>query len=267
MPMIAAVVALLVVASPAVAITHGEPDGTDHPNVGSLVVDTPDFGLLQWCSGTLIADDVFLTAAHCTVDLDDFLASFPGSQVLVTFDETISEAGTFYSGAWFTNPGYNGYFGQYGASDPGDVAVIVLDEEPGIEPARLPGSGMLDQLKADHMLKGARFTAVGYGVIRDTNRTGFQAILDNVDRNRAEQGYHALNDAWLTLPMTPTNGNGGTCYGDSGGPHFIHRDGVETDIVVSITATGDAPCKAMDKTYRMDTEPVRDFLSTFVELP
>ena len=29
--------------------------------------------------------------------------------------------------------------------------------------------------------------------------------------------------------------------------------GVETDIVASITATGDAPCTALDKTYRMDT--------------
>ena len=44
------------------------------------------------------------------------------------------------------------------------------------------------------------------------------------------------------------NGNGGTCYGDSGGPYFIHLDGQDTDIVASITVTGDAPCKVTDKT-------------------
>jgi secreted trypsin-like serine protease len=67
--------------------------------------------------------------------------------------------------------------------------------------------------------------------------------------------------------MNVSTGNGGTCYGDSGGPHFIHLDGVETNIVVSVTVTGDAPCKASDKTYRVDTESARSFLSNFVDLP
>lgn len=92
-------------------------------------------------------------------------------------------------------------------------------------------------------------------------------FLNNLDRNRAEQGFNSLTKAWLTLPMTPSNGNGGTCYGDSGGPHFIHLDGQETDIVVSITVTGDAPCKASDKTYRMDTASARNFLGNYVVLP
>jgi hypothetical protein len=117
------------------------------------------------------------------------------------------------------------------------------------------------------VLKDTRFTAVGYGTVRDTMRTGFQGILDNLDRNRAEQGFLSLTKAWLTLPMTAPTGDGGTCYGDSGGPHFIHLDGVETDIVASITVTGDAPCKATDKTYRMDTESARSFLGEYVELP
>jgi secreted trypsin-like serine protease len=265
---IAAVAALLLgVTAPAFAITYGEPDGNDHPYVGSIVVDIPDRGLFQWCSGTLIAEDVFLTASHCTAPLDGVLEEFPGAAVLVTFDPTISESGTFFTGTWHTNPNYNGFQGQFGASDPGDVAVIVLDEAPGITPARLPTAGMLDELKANHVLKDTRFTAVGYGTVRDTNQTGFQAILDNLDRNRVEQGFDSLTKAWLTMPMTLSTGDGGTCYGDSGGPHFIHLDGVETNIIVSVTVTGDAPCKASDKTYRMDTESARSFLAGFVDLP
>lgn len=266
-PLILVVVALFALPLAGQAITHGQPDGDGHPSVGSLVLEVPGRGLLQTCSGTLIAEDVFLTASHCTAFLDGFLADNPGTRVLVTFDPTISESGTFYTGQWFTNPEYNGFQGQGGNANPGDVAVIVLDESPGIEPARLPSAGMLDRLKEDHILKGTRFTAVGYGTVRDSNRTGFQGILDNLDRNYAEQGYHALTTHWLTLPMTPSNGNGGTCFGDSGGPHFIHIDGAETDIVVSITVTGDAPCKASDRTYRMDTESARRFLGAFVDLP
>ena len=86
----------------ALAFTNGEPDGNAHPFVGSLVVKFPDGGLIQWCSGTLISERVFLTASHCTAPLDRFLAANPGSQALVTFDPTISVAGTSYSGVWHT---------------------------------------------------------------------------------------------------------------------------------------------------------------------
>lgn len=270
----AAVLILLVIAAlPAMAITHGEPDGNGHPNVGAIVVDIPGEGLMQICSGTLIAPTVFLTATHCTVYLDELLPANPGAQMLVTFDPTIDPAGTFYTGDYYGNPAYNGLLnggggGPGGHSDLHDVAVILLDSAPpGITPASLPTAGLLDQLQADHVLKDTRFTAVGYGAVRETNQTGFAGILANLDRNRAEQGFLALTPAWLTLPMTPANGNGGTCYGDSGGPHFIHLDGVETDIVASITVTGDMPCVATDKTYRIDTESARSFLGQFVALP
>ena len=258
---------LFVMVVPALAITYGEPDGNDHPFVGSIVVDVPDEGLFQWCSGTLIAERVFLTASHCTAPLDSVVESIPGAQVLVTFDPTISESGTFFTGTWVTNPNYNAFSGPGGASDPGDVAVILLDQAPGITPASLPTAGLLDELKDNHILKDTRFTAVGYGTIRESKTTGFQGILDNLDRNRVEQGFLSLTKAWLTLPMTLSTGNGGTCYGDSGGPHFIHLNGQETDIVASITVTGDAPCKATDKTYRMDTESARSFLANYVDLP
>lgn len=50
------------------AITFGQPDGDLHPNVGALLADhdpdSPGPDLL--CSGTLIDERVFLTAAHCT---------------------------------------------------------------------------------------------------------------------------------------------------------------------------------------------------------
>ena len=263
------IVALLLIFTvvPALAITYGEPDGNDHPFVGSMVLSVPGEGLFQWCSGTLISENVFLTASHCTDGINELVASIPGAEMLVTFDPTISESGTFFTGTIFTNPNYNGFRGKGGASDPGDVAVIVLDESPGITPASLPTAGLLDELKVNHILKDTRFTAVGYGTVREINTTGFQGILDNVDRNRVEQGFLSLTKAWMFLPMTLTTGNGGTCYGDSGGPHFIHLDGVETDIVASITVTGDAPCVATDKTYRMDTESARSFLSNFVDLP
>jgi secreted trypsin-like serine protease len=253
--------------SPAQAISYGEFDGTAHPFVGSIVIRIPDEGTFQICSGTLISDNVFLTASHCTVPLDVYVVRYPGSTIGVVFEPTISDGSLIYEGVWHTNPNYNYYAGQYGNADPGDVAVIVLDESPGITPASLPTARLLDNLKAQHLLNDTLFTAVGYGTVRDTKQGGWQPIMDNLDRNRADQEFNSLTNAWLTNSMNIAIGNGGTCYGDSGGPHFIHLGGAETNIVASITVTGDAQCKASDKTYRMDTESARNFLADYVTLP
>ena len=128
---------------PAFAITYGEPDGNDHPFVGSMVLRLDDGSLFQWCSGTLITANVFLTASHCTAPVNAVLAANPGSEMLVTFDPTIDENATYFTGTWHTNPNFGA---GRGASDTGDVAVIVLDQSPGITPASLPTAGLLDQL-------------------------------------------------------------------------------------------------------------------------
>lgn len=264
----AAAVVLLGVCAPATAITFGESDGTAHPFVGSMVVSIPGEGVFQWCSGTLIAPQVFLTASHCTAPVASFVANNPGSVFYVTFDPVIDTTGligTFYTGTPHTNPLY----ASGGNNDPYDVAVITLDLAPPITPAELPTAGLLDAMKADHLLPTARFTAVGYGTTRESMQKGWQGILDNVERQHADQGFFSLTAAWASFDMLPTGANdsGGTCYGDSGGPHFVHQDGVETDIVAAITITGDAQCKALDKDYRVDTPNARAFLGQFVTLP
>lgn len=252
----------------ALGIVYGEPDNGEHPHVGSIVIHVPDpegDRFVQWCSGTLVqgagdaaGKDVFLTAAHCVFDLDEFLP--PEASVLVTFDEEITPGGTFFTGDIHFNP----KFGSHGLADLFDVAVIVLDEPTGIgQYGVLPEAGLLDGLKADHTLKHQTFTTVGYGTVRETRRGAFSAILDNERRNKADQGFLSLTKAWITLSMNEATGNAGTCYGDSGGPHFLG----DTNIVVSLTVIGDTVCKATDKTYRMDTEPARDFLANWVVLP
>ena len=63
---IIALAALLLVVAPAHAITYGQLDGSNHPNVGGLVAATAySDGTWLYCSGTLISPTVFLTAAHC----------------------------------------------------------------------------------------------------------------------------------------------------------------------------------------------------------
>jgi secreted trypsin-like serine protease len=260
-----AMASLVLTTGPAGAITFGQPDGNRHPNVGALLADwDPDSpGPDILCSGTLIAPRVFLTAAHCTADLE----AEGITQVWVTFapaydEDSTSLAGLVAASSYVTNP----QFGSGGASDTHDIAVVLLQQAPaGVTPARLPTAGLLDQLKAAHELDDRTFTAVGYGTVREDKTGGPHSLFFDGVRRYALQ--HALNveKAWLLLSMNPSTGNGGTCYGDSGGPHFL--GGVTSNLVVSITITGDAWCRASDKTYRLDTASARDFLDDFVALP
>ena len=77
----------------------------------------------------------------------------------------------------------------------------------------------------------------------------------------------AINKAWLRISMNPTLGDGGPCYGDSGGPNFLGAGATETDIVAALTVTGDFMCRATNVIYRLDTQSARSFLSQYVTLP
>jgi secreted trypsin-like serine protease len=250
------IVALIIVI-PVQAITFGQPDGDGHPNVGAMIVQEPDGVKYLYCSGTLIAPDVFLSAAHCTA-----AAAYYGAEphdAYVTFDPVWDENATLHRGTYHLNPNYG-----HDSHDLNDVAVIILDEPiTDIEPASLPEAGLLATMKKDKELKGQQFVTVGYGTLRDDKTGGPHALGDYGERYFAEQTFQALKPYWLQISMNPSTGSGGTCYGDSGGPHFLG----DSDMVVSLTVTGDAWCRATDVTYRLDTDSARAYLSQFVELP
>ncbi len=234
--------------TPAGAISYGTLDGTAHPNVGALVVALPTDNVAI-CSGTLVAPKVFLTAAHCVFG---DLGTLP---LAVTFDSTVTPTSTIYRGHPVINPAYTDYKGKGGSSDPHDMAVVVLDTAPvGITPAAVAPVGHLDRAS----LKGTKVLSVGYGTIRESRKQGPQGILDNSDRRQGTGTYLSLQDAWLRTSMNQATGNAGTCFGDSGGPHFIGTT------LVAITAIGDSQCKAIDIAYRVDTATAHAFLDPFL---
>ncbi|HMJ33179.1 MAG TPA: trypsin-like serine protease [Baekduia sp.] len=241
----AALAALAVLPSSAGAITYGAPDGNGHPNVGGLVSPT-QYGDGTWlyCSGTLISPTVFLTAAHCA----------EGDRVGVSFDPAYQAGDAVSYGTWHADPLY-----RKSQTDPHDIAVVVFPKPiKSITPARLPAAGSLANLSSSQ-----RFTSVGYGAYEVTNGPGGHQFLYDDVRGVATGTLNAINPSWLRISMNPATGNGGTCYGDSGGPNFLGT----TDIVAATTITGDYVCRATNVDYRLDTASARSFLKTYVTLP
>src|SRR4029079_18391005 len=151
------IVLLVCAALPALAITYGQADGNLHPEVGALVGHFTS-GTFPYCSGTLIAPNVFLTAAHCDLGT---------SRVFVTLDGDFSAKSKLLPGTYYADPLYN-----QAQSDPHDIAVVVLDSPvKGITPARLPAADSLSTLSV-----GAPFPSVGFGGQEPVNEPGGPVI-------------------------------------------------------------------------------------------
>jgi secreted trypsin-like serine protease len=251
--------ALLVAALPAGAITWGELD-TEHTNVGAMVVYYTGYGFWQRCSGTLIHERVFLTAGHCTDGIENETEI---ESIWVNFDPWALNPDTILPVAEvITHPDYN-----WGSSDPHDIAALVLAEPvTGIDPAPLPEEGMLDALKKDKILRpggpdAPTFTLVGYGGMLSWPPP--EQTYDDM-RRVAYSEYVSLTKPWLHMSQLSLKGDSGTCFGDSGGPAFWVDDNGD-EIVVGVTSWGDAQCVATSFNYRVDTADSLSFINGIID--
>lgn len=240
-------------------IVGGTPTGSSFGSVGALLYDFDGNRRLdgddQVCTGSLVSPTVFLTAAHCLDFLD------PGSQVHVSFspdlyDHPKSIAATGY----VYHPEFNMTY-----ADGRDIAVVFLPASGtrGITPLRLPPEGYLDALAAKGQLESQLFINVGYGTSAST--TGIPRLGYDGVRKVSYSEFMGLKPYFLGLLMqTAATGEGGDCYGDSGGPKFIDGD---PTTVVALVVTGDMWCRATSWDYRVDTKSARAFLAPYVKLP
>lgn len=257
--------AMLLTSPRAKAITYGFVDSNNtYSNVGAFIVKSPTTGqIFPICSGTMITANVFLTASHCTAFFESDLA-LRGFTAYVSLDKSIpfgelttNKTKLFAVSYVVTNPNYN-----QSQSDSGDIGVLILQNDVrGVTPATLPTCGLLDQLAAQNGLKDAVFTAVGYGLQNRVVGGGVPYFQDRnpIPRMYAFSSFNSLNGGYIRLSQNPSTGNGGTCFGDSGGPDFLKLNGKQ--ILAAITITGDSVCRSTNVDYRTDTSSAQGFFA------
>lgn len=297
-----ALLALVIIAQPAQAIGGGAPDGAGHPNVGLIGYDvdgpdgaSPPFGL---CTGFVVSDSVFVTAAHCIEVAPDAswavtLASGSPTDPLVTpgiypddFPFPMLTPVT-YAEEVTMHPQYG-----EGRAQANDVAVLRFAEGTFayVTPVELPSEGQLDALAArgsfqyitqmEWLIKvrelkaltvragllGQDFTLVGYGAVPSNDSVPQKQILGY--RKVAQAQFQALTPRSLVLRET-TNGNsaGFVCIGDSGGPQFYGDSNLAVSMVGVANNESDRCGVGTRFMQRLDTPSVRDFLGQFVALP
>ena len=239
-------------ATPAAAITNGTPDGTAHPYVG--VVSSGD----EFCSGTLLAPRVFLTAGHCTAD---FAAG--GGPIYVAFDPNAGPSSAYVTGTPHTEPGFFNEPPQgtgVPASIGHDLGVIVLDQ-----PVDLPAYGALPALNSLDAATGTSVTLVGYGAQAWVPQAGGRIPIFTFVRTQAQatliNDQNAIGNEFVRVSTSPGRDQGGGGPGDSGSPAFLA--GTFTIAAVGSHVT-DPSGSGTAYSSRLDTSDALSFISPFL---
>ena len=256
--LICAVALLLAIAPAAGAITNGQYDGDQHPYVGLVALYGADGTYQGRCTGTLISPTVVLTAGHCT---------YGSSYAYVFFDPDVTDSTLNFSNLILAGQGILGTPVSHPQYDPFafysyDIGVVllsapVMSNTYGVLPQE---PGLLDMLTADRS-NHVVLTHVGYGVQQ-------LAGPDIAERARYFGTARIINlyDSMTGNVYVRTSNNngryqGGTCFGDSGGPTFLQG----TNQLVAITSWGISPnCTGVDYQARLDVADVLNWLNLFV---
>ena len=274
--LLATVAALLTLVGSSGAITGGQLDGNGHPNVAMIVFYQPD-GRFR-CSATLVSPTVLVTAAHCTDGVR--------GKVIATFDSvapTPTPRAADDSGDGTSSVGYSApvtgwvtgtphahplWDGELQLNDLHDVGVVVLDAPYGAAaPAALAPRNYLAGLASGNGgLSKQTFTVVGYGVFFEKPTEGPQKPTVVADRTRRVADAVGQNISSQVLKLAEnqkdSRADGGSCFGDSGGPVF-HQG-----LLVGDTSFGASQfCRSAGGYYRLDTDDARMFLDDYVNVP
>lgn len=221
-------------------------NGTEEPEMclspmQQLAVGALVFEYQNWenaCTGTLIADDVVLTAAHCVRDWWGDVLSAHEVRFVVGQDAKQPEL-TFGVESLHPHPDYQGESSH-------DVAVLVLSggvAGSGLDLLPIPAS----QTPLDASFVGERVQNVGFG-----------ATHDNENNHKR---FWTVEEVTQVLPGELVVYGGGVssvCWGDSGGPSFyLFEQGPDSSAgarlaTIGTVSWGDESCVDYDHFARID---------------
>lgn len=180
------------------------------------------------CSGSVIASDIVLTAAHCVAENPSHPAAVSQLHVVYSthFPKSPNDPSVRSVSGYRVHPGWTGNIQQ---PDAHDIAVlrIVGDMPVGYAPAEL--------LARDARLySGQEVLLAGFGVTSGTDQVGQSAgILREVPVN-------VIQEYGQTEVLVDASHSQGPCGGDSGGPAFVAKSG--HFYLWGVTSRGDATC-------------------------
>jgi|GEM_PF-3450826 len=224
---------LLVIMNPACK-TASKGASTDVKVIGGQVTSRlPQIGLLKrmgggYCTGTLIAPDRVVTAAHCMTESEASDFSF------VIHPDQSSPAMNLGVASFKIHPKYDHNTNNY------DIAVLTLAAKAPLAPL-----GVVKKLDPIAIV-GKKLTTVGYGRAKKPSEARVEDAGTGIKRE-VDLTVTAVSDTKIRLEEPGKS----ACHGDSGGAYLQIAPNGEA-LLAGVTSCGDANCSSYGVATRVD---------------
>lgn len=216
-------------------IIEGQPSApSDYPSTVAMLFVERD---MEWgdyasvgCTGTLIAPDVVLTAAHCTVDADAIAMEYPGLTIetYVSFEPDLASFGltsielptdAVEVTTQYAHPDFVGDDVEPvpGLGNDRDIGLLFLAQAVSVSPALLPTPDVDARVRT-----GEPVAIVGYGQRERQAMSELYGVKFHADTFVQDVGEFEMQVGG-TIDSTTVGPS--KCYGDSGGPTYVETDG------------------------------------------
>jgi V8-like Glu-specific endopeptidase len=212
---------------------------TDKGDPSVVLMKAQSGGTGWWCTGTVIAKRLILTAAHCVEDAD----ASTKMQVMFGYDESQAKAGDYVKVTeWHHDPKY---MQDNNIAAGHDAAVLILASDAPAPVQKINTAPITQQMV------GSAVHVVGFGNNDGQSGTGAGLKREiHTTLTSIEQGVINVGHAGQT-----------TCQGDSGGPSFMKINGEE--VVVGITSFGEQGCVSYGSSTRVDLSA--DWIKPYID--
>jgi len=192
-----------------------------------------DNGGSFFCGGSLIRDNVVITAAHCVADGFEVLPVVAVNFTDFNYDPSYIQLTEIHIHPNYTNGDWD--------TISNDIALLILESSVvGIPPITLNKNSSIP-------LDNQTLTTIGLGLTQDDGDLSDKLLTVDVPTVNMDQCIKSYLDTLFGLDIIPDlhicagfdGGGKGSCQGDSGGPVIVLGKTPEEDVLVGLTSFGE----------------------------